>query len=300
MRISKKGREDILWWIDNIMSSFNHIRTGNPTLTITTDACFTGWGGTIGTNSTHGLWHSEEIQPDTSDINILELKAILFSLKALLHTQRDTHIKILSDNTTAVHSINNMGTCHSFPCHDIVLQIWDWAKDNNNWLTASHIPGKENIEADRLSRIRETSMEWKLDENIFQKVNRKFGFIPDIDLFATRINTQLHTYASFLPDPEAQHINAFTLDWGKFGKIYCFPPFSIIGKVIRKFIADKAEGILITPNWQTQYWYPLPLGISKPYFLSSTTMLYLPNAPDEKHPMKGLVLVAWKISERTQ
>ncbi len=295
MAISSKGREDIKWWLNNILPSFNHIRTGNPTLTITTDACFTGWGGTIGTNHTHGLWHADEINPDT-DINVLELKAILLSLQALLDQQYDTHIKILSDNTTAVHSINNMGTCHSFPCHDVVMLIWDWAKDRNNWLTASHIAGKDNTEADRLSRIRETSMEWKLHENIFNKIMNRFGITPNIDLFATRINTQMPVYASFQPDPGAKYINAFTLDWEKFDNIYCFPPFAIIGKVIRKIIADKATGILITPNWQTQYWYPLLLEISiNKFFISSKAALYLPNDPTVKHPMRNLTLVAWRI-----
>ena len=295
MKISTKGKQDILWWLENIMTSFNHIRIGNPTITITTDACFTGWGGTTGTKCTNGLWHAEELHSDI-DINVLELKAILFSLQALLDKQHNTHIKVMSDNTTAVHSINNMGTCHSFQCHDVVVQIWDWAKDRNNWLTTAHIPGKLNVEADKLSRIKETSMEWKLHEDIFNKLINKFGFTPNIDLFATRINTQLQDYVSFQPDPGAKYVNAFTLDWGKFGKIYCFPPFSIIGKVIRKMRADKAEGILVTPNWTTQYWYPLLLEISKPYFIShSTRMLYLPNDREEVHPMKGLVLVAWRI-----
>ena len=100
MVISKEGKADIHWWLENVMTSSNHIRVGNPTLTITTDACFTGWGGTIGSNSTHGLWHAEELYEDI-DINILELKAILFSLMALVNVIHDTHVKILTDNTTA-------------------------------------------------------------------------------------------------------------------------------------------------------------------------------------------------------
>ena len=69
------------------------------------------------------------------------------------------HSKILSENTTAVHCINNMETCRSLPCHSIVMEICDWALETNNWLTAIHIPGKENIEGDALSRIQETSVE---------------------------------------------------------------------------------------------------------------------------------------------
>ena len=123
--------------------------------------------------------------------------------------------------------------------------------------------------------------------------------IPGRDsLFATRINTQLTTFASFKPDPEATYINSFTLNWGDFQSVYCFPPFSIIGKVVRKIIKDRANALLITPNWQTQYWYPLLLEKTNPYFISppsSTTMLYLPNDLSMQHPMENLVLAAWKI-----
>ena len=44
-------------------------------------------------------------------------------------------------------------------------------------------------------------------------------------------------------------------------KFYSFPPFSCILKVIRKIIADQATGILVVPDWATQTWYPLLLGI---------------------------------------
>ena len=111
----------------------------------------------------------------------------------------------MSDNTTAVHCINNMGTCRSLPCHSIVMDIWAWAAQRNNWLTAAHIPGIDNTTADALSRIQETSMEWKLNENIFKNVMEHFNFTPNIDLFATRINKQINVFASYRPDPEAAY-----------------------------------------------------------------------------------------------
>ena len=50
------------------------------------------------------------------------------------------HIKILTDNSTAVHGINNMGSCESASCDTEVRKIWDWAIERNNFLTATHIP----------------------------------------------------------------------------------------------------------------------------------------------------------------
>ena len=38
---------------------------------------------------------------------------------------------------------------------------------------------------------------------------------------------------------------------------YALPPFSILGQVLRKIEYDRAKGILVLPNWQTQAWFPL-------------------------------------------
>ena len=93
MTISTKGKEDITWWRDNILASFNHIGMGNPSssVTITTDASGSGWGGTVDGCSTYGFWSGVE---KVWHINVLELKAIYFSLKALMADTSDTHLLI--------------------------------------------------------------------------------------------------------------------------------------------------------------------------------------------------------------
>ena len=74
----------------------------------------------------------------------------------------------------------------------------------------------------------ETKLEWKLNEAVFGDIVEKLHFQPVIDLFASRLNKQLSKFVSYRPDPEALHINAFSLDWGDL-EFYCFPPFSCIG-----------------------------------------------------------------------
>ena len=70
-------------------------------------------------------------------INVLELKAAYLGLKSLCRDLKETHIKILTDNTTAVHGINNMDSCKSVLCDAEVRKIWDWATERNNFLTAT-------------------------------------------------------------------------------------------------------------------------------------------------------------------
>ena len=76
---------------------------------------------------------------------------------------------------------------------------------------------------------------------------------PIIDLFASRY--KLVPYCSYRPDPNAILVDAFTFNWGT-NFNYIFPPFSILGAVLRKIVEDKADAILIAPLWPTQSWFP--------------------------------------------
>ena len=98
-------------------------------------------------------------------INVLELKAVYFGLKSLCRDLNETYIKFLTENTTAVHGINNMGSCKSVSCDTEVRKIWDWTIERNNFLTATHISGILDIDADAESREAETRTEWKLSSN---------------------------------------------------------------------------------------------------------------------------------------
>ena len=297
--LTDKSRNDIRWWRDNIQNSYDDIYKGSPREVLTTDACPTGWGAVTKYAKTNGLFSAEE---QSTHINILELKAVLFGLQSLMSEVKNSHLKILCDNTTAVGCINNMGSCKSSGCNDVATEIWEWAICRNNWVIASHIPGIENEEADTESRKNETRLEWKLRERILTDIIKHFQFYPEVDLFASRINAQFDTFVSFRPDPQATHINAFTIDWTSL-KFYAFPPFSCINKVIQKMLHENCKGILIVPNWPNQPWFPhvYNLQVTEPYFISySQDMLYLPTNPQEQHPLHMDLLACLLDSQRGQ
>ena len=180
----------------------------------------------------------------------------------------------------------------------MATQIWSHLIDNNINLTVEHIAGKDNIQADWESRNQKDSSEWKLDPSIFQALCQIWGF-PTVDLFASRISHQLENYYAWKPDPYSQATDAMQQDWTNlFG--YAFPPFSMVGKVIRKMINQQSELIMITPLWQSQSWYPLLLQTTtaNPILLPKTQSL-LRSPEDSPHPLltKGnLKLVAWRLS----
>ena len=192
----------------------------------------------------------------------------------------------MTDKTTAVAYVRNMGGSHSLPCNDIARQIWEWCIPRNIWLSISHIPRAINVIADQASRVFNDSTEWKLDVHVFNRIVNILGQ-PTIDLFASRLSYQLTPYVSWLPDPQAMAIDAFTLDWTNHF-LYAFPPFSILPQFLQKLEMDQAQAILIAPNWPTQPWYPklTRLLIRKPLLLPRhTSNVHLPFNPDQRHPL---------------
>ena len=192
---------------------------------------------------------------ERNHVNVLELKAILLALKSYFrHNCNVKHVHILTDNSTALVYINNMGRIHSLICNDIAKQIWEFAQNRGFWISSSHIAGVENTMTDKMSRVFKDSTEWMLSHKLFKILYDRFQFSPQVDLFATRLNKQIDKYVSWMPDPYCIAVNAFNFSW-KTDKIYAFPPFSLVGAAISKLIRDNTIGIMIIPKWTTQYWF---------------------------------------------
>ncbi len=77
---------------------------------------------------------------------------------------------MLIDNTTAVATIDHMGTSHSWECNLAVKLVWTLCVDNGIWLSAAHIHGVSITQADMESRQAIGYTEWALlDPSIFAK-----------------------------------------------------------------------------------------------------------------------------------
>ena len=249
MLISEQGVQNIWWWLHNIRGSGKHVDIIDPDMIIFTDASEEGWGAHVDNITTGGRWTEHELE---SHINVLELKAIFFALKSLCKTA-GLHVRIMTDNTTALAYVKHMGGVRSQQCNEVAQDIWAWAEDNGMWLTIAHIPGVENVVADYKSRHFSDNVEWALSAALFQKICDNFG-VPEVDLFASRLNNKLQSYVSWSPDPFAVQIDAFTISWSQCF-FYAFPPFSCILKVINKALRDHAVGVLVVPWWPTQPWW---------------------------------------------
>ena len=151
MSLSPQATTDLKWWVSELDTTNNLINHGDPQITMTINRCLSDWMGCcMETVTSGGNWTPEEAQ---HDINYLEMLAVFLALKSFSNTISGKHVKLLVENTTAVTTINQMGTCHSWLNNQLAHKIWLWCIDHRVWLTVTHIPGKENTEADTESRF---------------------------------------------------------------------------------------------------------------------------------------------------
>lgn len=251
---------DLQWSSENIYSQSRKINRGNPQVTIQTDASNEGWGAILNAHETGSRWNGHDT---INHINYLEFLAIYYALKSFKNKLLTVNsVKILTDNTTAVSYINNMGGIKSEKCNKLARTIWHWCIGNQIWLTATHIPGKFNTKADHKSRNFNDQLEWQLNKAIFEQLCSLWPK-PEIDLFASHLNTQLPVFCSWNDDPESSFVDAFTLDWIKYYN-YIFPPFSMVGHCVKKIITDKADVLFIGPIWPIQPWFVQVMKLNRP------------------------------------
>jgi hypothetical protein len=157
-------------------------------------------------------------------INCKELLAAWFGLRALCDDEKDCYIRIMSDNHTTVSFIREMGGSNSLEANKITRNIWLWAIERRIWLSCEHIPGVENVEADRKSRKFDLESEWMLNPLAFTALMEHFPDLKNsVNLFATRLNKQCEVYFSWKPDPGARTNDAFQQDWSGIDFVYLFP-----------------------------------------------------------------------------
>ena len=150
---------------------------GKISHTLYSDVSTQGWNACLKDTTTGSRCSSTE---ETHQINYLELKAILLGLQSLCKEGTHDYSRVMTDNTTAVAYLPNMGGSHSTPpppppCNDIARQIWEWCIPRNIWLSISHIPGEISVIADQASGVFDDSTEWQLNVDVFNRIVNILG-----------------------------------------------------------------------------------------------------------------------------
>ena len=73
----------------------------------------------------------------------------------------------MTDNSTAISYINNMGGTKSEQCNKQAIKIWSWCINASLWLSAAFITDKDNNTDDENQSI--LMNEWMLNKSKFNE-----------------------------------------------------------------------------------------------------------------------------------
>jgi Reverse transcriptase (RNA-dependent DNA polymerase) len=302
--LTDPARTELCWWRDTLTAWNGRTllpRTrASATELFVSDASDAGWGMShlrgndrTAQHNAQGFWTPEEHPLHN---NPKELRGIAYGLKAWIQhlNLHDTTVHVRTDNTVALSYISKQGG--RLPDLGAVAEeLWAYCLDKGITLTADHIPGVLNTLADKWSRKEAGPSECRLTDQFFTLVERRRGPFT-VDLFASRTNHRLPRYYSRYPDPGATATDAFSQDW-RGEQSYCFPPFPVIGQVLRKLELEGGVMTIIVPEWTTQPWWPTLLGLRNPrieMFVLPLSALDNP-AKSDALPPTGTVLSVWTL-----
>ncbi|XP_044140287.1 uncharacterized protein LOC122930766 [Bufo gargarizans] len=298
--LDPESREELVWWIDNLRAWNGRAIFGlQPELTIESDASLHGWGAHCNGISTGGRWSVDETR---LHINALELLAGSFAIRSFTSGMAHACIRLRMDNVSAVRYINRLGGTRSATLARLAKDFWSFCLSREVMVQAEYLPGLHNGRADWGSRYLKDSSDWMLAPETFSVLSGYWGPFG-IDLFASRLNTQLPRFFSWRPDPAAEAVDAFLQSWSGF-LMYAFPPFAMIPRMLLQVRRQLAELVVVVPFWGTQAWFPSLLGllIDVPLLLPSRADL-LQDPQGFHHPLLSdgsLRLVACRISGRLE
>lgn len=283
MHLSRKAAQELEWWIQH-MENFNgkFIILPTPSIKIMSDASNSGWGA-INLQSgeeIHGFWSQLERKYGN---NIRELLAGKLAAEAFHEDIEGKVFELSMDNTTAVAYINHMGGKVAF-LSSIAEDFWNFCMERKSICIATYIPGEQNL-ADKPSRIAYDRNDWMLNPEIFQRLDSIWG-IHQVDLFATRLNTQLPKFVSWKKEPQAWKVDAFSFSWKDLNG-WANPPFGLIARLLAKVRREGSTITLVAPLWRTQPWFPSlgELCIDFPIILPNRQDLFLPGSLGNQLPM---------------
>ncbi|KAJ7986723.1 hypothetical protein DPEC_G00342850 [Dallia pectoralis] len=213
-----------------------------------TDASLTGWGGVCQGQAVGGVWPRSQ-----RHINLLELETVQLVLTHFAPRLRGRDVLIRSDNRATVAYINRQGGVRSPVLHEAATRLWLWAHRHLRSLSAVHVPGRQNVGADLMSRGGPRDDDWRLNPEIVSLIWERFGEAR-ADLFAARENAQCRLWFSLrAQDGPPLGTDAFAHhSWPK-GLLYAFPPLSCLARLLARVKADHLTVIVVARIFRGRY-----------------------------------------------
>lgn len=192
----------------------------------------------------------------------------LLFLRHQTHLAR-LHICFRMDNVVAVHCVRRTGSSSSLPLLQTTELLFTLAASCHLTLSVVHLPGRDNVWPDELSRTESWSVEWALHPEAFQGLVELFGR-PEVNLLAATDNHLLPLYLTRTVTTEAGGPGTFMTMWDTWSYIYLFPtPAAAVMMAVCGRLQDfRGRVLLVASLWKVQPWcqqlfrwcpHPLPL-----------------------------------------
>ena len=154
LKISDSVRADLLIWRNFLLTLNKKVFMNNNAfvsaddLNMHTDASSYGYGATYGSHWFQGQWPNDW---QSLNITILEMYPIYMLIGTFKEKLANSKVQIFCDNEAVVYIINKL-TSKNNTVMSIVRPLTLMLLKNNITLIAEHIPGKNNLLCDFLSR----------------------------------------------------------------------------------------------------------------------------------------------------
>ena len=156
----------IHWWRSFIQENKPYRFTKRSiSLEAFSDSSLSGWGFKLA-NTT--ISHPFSTLDSTSNINDLEMRAILYGLQTFQNQLQHQHLLLHCDNTTCIADLQNFGSMKSKIRDSLVKQVYSLLESKDCDLTVTYIKSAQNVDADAASRvIHNERTEWSFSDRAF-------------------------------------------------------------------------------------------------------------------------------------
>ena len=293
--LSQYSLGDLGWWVSSTPNNCNSQDITPPPfdLSIRTDASLLGWCAACNGTSTEGCWSVEEAE---QHINCLELKGSHSSFEGI---PESTNPQVISFWKWTIQPSWPMWTGEG---HSVTISVPTglgtvvlpadprFMGDSPSFTGRVECGSRRSFEGIQHA-LRVDASEGCLSGHIVHHF-----YVPEVDLFASRLNHQLPLYVSRLLHPGALAVDAFQQNWRQW-KSFIHPPVVLLPRILQKVRSDRATALLVAPDWPGQPWYAqsqltltgMPYSLSKEKSLQS-----LPFDQEAVHPLWRFLIV-WPI-----
>ncbi|KAK3707290.1 hypothetical protein QZH41_004234 [Actinostola sp. cb2023] len=264
IKISGLLREEIEHWrfLDNWQECLHWPQEKHITIKISSDASNYAWGGVISVpgGSPTEIRDYWGVESRNLPIVVKEALALLYTLQAAQTVITNARVDAHTDNMAFLHSGKKLGGKNR-QLNDVLKRLFSATLASNVHLNLQYIPSCSNP-ADPPSR-QTSDLDCKLSPEAWAKVEENFG-PHTMDLMSLDSNVQrdssgkpLKHFTPFFTSLSSG-VNVFAQVIHRDENVYVFPPFVLVGPLL-KFLSEFEAGftIIVPKLYPLPFWWPI-------------------------------------------